>query len=65
MQKKKRNKLVTESSTCIKFDLQRATDSEIVVMKGTWNGLGKVGAKSSGSSNAQRDFRSLSREDVC
>lgn len=56
---------MTESSTCVKFDLQRATDSEIVVMKGTWNGLGKVGAKSSGSSNAQRDFRSLSREDVC
>ncbi len=46
-------------------DLQRAVGGVITVVKEIWNGLGKVGVKSPakhGSSNAQRDFRPLSRE---
>lgn len=45
-------------------DLQRVAGGVIAAVYGAWNGLGKVGAKSAGSSNAQRDFRPLSREDV-
>ena len=46
-------------------DSQRAVGGEITVFNKAWNGLGKVGGKSQakyGSSNAQRDFRPLSRE---
>jgi len=48
-------------------DLQRAADGGIAVVKEMWNGLGKVGAKSciysiDSFSNAQREFRPLSRE---
>ena len=60
-------------------DLQRAVGGVITVVKEIWNGLGKVGAKSQDFthhnaifivcvqvdfSNAQRDFRPLSRESV-
>ena len=46
-------------------DSQRPAGGGIAVFNRTWNGLGKVGVKSPakhGSSNAQRDFRPLSRE---
>ena len=58
-------------------DSQRAVGGEITVFNKAWNGLGKVGAKSQDFthhnaifivcvqvdfSNAQRDFRPLSRE---
>lgn len=45
-------------------DSQRVADGGIAAVYRAWNGLGKVGAKSVNSSNAQRDFRPLSREDV-
>lgn len=45
-------------------DSQRVAGGGIATVYRAWNGLGKVGAKSVSLSNAQRDFRPLSREDV-
>ena len=57
---------MTKRSRCLRFGLQRAAGGAIAVDERTLNGLGKVGVKRlfKDSSNAQRDFRPLSREDV-
>jgi len=44
---------------------QRAAGGGIAASNVVWNGLIKVGGKVSRPSNAQRDFRPLSRECVC
>ena len=46
-------------------DSQRVAGGVIAAVYRAWNGLGKVGVKSESFSNAQRDFRPLSREGVC
>lgn len=45
-------------------DSQRVAGGVIAAIRKAWNGLRKVGAKSSSLSNAQRDFRPLPRESV-
>lgn len=45
------------------MNLQRAAGGGIAVVQNTWNGLMKVGRKVR-PSNAQRDFRPLSKEDI-
>ena len=60
---------MTKRSTYFHFVSQRIAGGGIAVFKEIWNGLGKVGETScfylkAGFSNAQRDFRPLSRESV-